>query len=451
MPHSFSESISCDLNNSCPILYECIESICTHKSPYPPSAREIIGSILLIIFLGMANVGGLGGSFIASPVLMTIFNFDPIVSIRITYCTVLSGAIGNFLINSCTRRPNSRKPAIDYDAALLCIPLLVSGSSIGVIANNFLPPLVSLIALILLCLLALCKCWDKAISEYRKENFLKSKTKILALMGIVSNTLQKETPSRGYKIDFPSEETSSNDSEDKSKKYPLFPFRRYVQFLLLLLIVVVLLLLRGSKSVKSIARVEYCGGYYWMIYVFTIVVCFIFGCIALFILKKEKKHSTTDNRPEASSSKSKEFDVGKHPIWLLIVAFISGIIAGISGVGGGLILNPVFLSSGMSATVATATSGFLILFTSFISVFQTAIAGALPLVNSLYFSALSFIGALVIATILRFLMKKYKRASLLLFVLSFVTFVGAIAVSANTIYRLVTNKSAMVALGKICQ
>lgn len=449
----FLEASYCDLSNPCPVLYECIQSMCTHKSPFPPTVREVFGSLLLVLLLGMCNVGGMGGSFIASPILMMIFNFDTIPAIRITYCMSLSGAIGVFITNCRNRAPNSRKPLIDYDTALLCIPVMVAGASIGTIANSFLPPIACLSVLVLLCLIALVKCWKKAITQYRQENYQRSIQKVLFLLGIIANTLRRITPTgEDTKIEVKIKEVPLIENESKPRGPPLFPFRRYLQFLLLLLIVIVFLILRGSKSFRSVIQVKYCGGFYWMIYAFTIVSCFIFSFFAqCLVRKKAKGDSATTVSSESSSAAEKLFDVKKCAFRLSVVAFVSGVVAGFAGVGGGTILNPLFLDMGMSGPVAAATSSFLVLFTSFISVFQTALSGGLSLVSALYFGALSFLGALVIATVLKCIVKKCKRNSLILFVLCFVTCMGAVAVSTYIIYRMITNKSAMVGLGKLCQ
>ena len=57
--------------------------------------------------------------------------------------------------------------------------------------------------------------------------------------------------------------------------------------------------------------------------------------------------------------------------------FLAGIASGIIGVGGGLILNPVMLRLEIRPEVSTATSSFMVLFTSSISMLQYAIAGKL--------------------------------------------------------------------------
>ncbi len=47
-----------------------------------------------------------------------------------------------------------------------------------------------------------------------------------------------------------------------------------------------------------------------------------------------------------------------------IYGFVSGILAGLLGIGGGLIIGPLLLELGLHPIVSTATSNFLVLFTS---------------------------------------------------------------------------------------
>ena len=47
-----------------------------------------------------------------------------------------------------------------------------------------------------------------------------------------------------------------------------------------------------------------------------------------------------------------------------IYSFISGVMAGLLGIGGGLIIGPLLLELGMHPIVSTATSNFMVVFTS---------------------------------------------------------------------------------------
>jgi uncharacterized membrane protein YfcA len=47
-----------------------------------------------------------------------------------------------------------------------------------------------------------------------------------------------------------------------------------------------------------------------------------------------------------------------------LYSFVSGLMAGLLGIGGGLILGPLLLELGLHPLVSTATSNFLVLFTS---------------------------------------------------------------------------------------
>ncbi len=50
----------------------------------------------------------------------------------------------------------------------------------------------------------------------------------------------------------------------------------------------------------------------------------------------------------------------KYPLY----SFISGVMAGLLGIGGGLIIGPLLLELGLHPVVSTATSNFMVLFTS---------------------------------------------------------------------------------------
>lgn len=47
-----------------------------------------------------------------------------------------------------------------------------------------------------------------------------------------------------------------------------------------------------------------------------------------------------------------------------LYGFFSGVLAGLLGIGGGLILGPLLLELGLHPVVSTATTNFLVLFTS---------------------------------------------------------------------------------------
>ena len=60
-----------------------------------------------------------------------------------------------------------------------------------------------------------------------------------------------------------------------------------------------------------------------------------------------------------------------------MVSACAGVLAGLLGIGGGLVKGPLLLELGMRPQAAAATSGFMVLFTASSTTLQFLLAGAL--------------------------------------------------------------------------
>ena len=97
--HMVSANEACQLTvdsdgqqiQSCAAEYICIEDSCVHKGLYPLNQREIIGTVFIVLVLGLANVGGSGGGAIANLILLTFFNFSENKAIMGGYALVFGG------------------------------------------------------------------------------------------------------------------------------------------------------------------------------------------------------------------------------------------------------------------------------------------------------------------------------------------------------------------------
>lgn len=444
------QDVLCDSTNPCPVLYNCIDGACVHKDIFPMTQRELFGSVLAIFLVGMANTGGLGGAFISSPILMIIFNYDPLPAIRIVYCMTFGGAIGSFLHSVTGKRKNSQKPLIDYDLALICTPMLVAGASIGVLLNSFLPPFLTLGCLVYLMVQSLKKIYRNARIQREKENKPPQQQENPGVELRENSRQRLNSEYREYLSVIHHPELQLIQMEEAMQ----FPWQKYREFIILLIIMMGLFVIKGTRTFSSLIGIEYCSLSYWLFYAMSIVVCLYFG-------KKDEKlvaeaqeikqHALLEEPPYIrEQAENQSFLTPENSKYMSKISFISGILAGMLGIGGGVIMNPIMMEIGVSGEVATATSGLFVLFTSFISMFQTIMTGGVQLKTALYFGPLAFFGALGVSMYLKYLVNKYKRPSLILYALVFITLVGTIVVPLFAIQRSISNPSVMFKFGSFC-
>ena len=100
-----------------------------------------------------------------------------------------------------------------------------------------------------------------------------------------------------------------------------------------------------------------------------------------------------------------------------IVSFIAGVGAGLLGIGGGMIINPFLILMNYSPMDASAISSMGVLFTSTISSSEFLIMGAIKLSDLNYFLVFAGIGSLSGVFIIKGLIEKFQRQSILLLII----------------------------------
>lgn len=91
-----------------------------------------------------------------------------------TYIIVFGGAVGSYLKNS-KETTSTGLPVINYNLALITLPLLVTGAILGVALNHLLPESVICITLIIVILQSVTKTMKKY--KQLREDELKQQMK----------------------------------------------------------------------------------------------------------------------------------------------------------------------------------------------------------------------------------------------------------------------------------
>lgn len=207
-----------------------------------------------------------------------------------------------------------------------------------------------------------------------------------------------------------------------------FPLKLVLPLVVAWLIVFAQALLRGGHGSGSIIGVQCASKSYWAL---TLLPPGLLVGITLWIghrLRLENRlkvlsgyHFTEGDihwtRPR----------VTKFPAYCVV----AGIAAGLLGIGGGMVKAPIMLEMGILPPVQSATASFMILFTSSSTTLQFAIAGQFP--GSLqydyaaWFAFIGFIGGLCGQKVVAYLVKKFKRESIVVYILAATIGLSAVA------------------------
>ena len=103
-------------------------------------------------FLWVANMGGVGGGGIFVPIGIAFFKFDPKNAIALSNFSIFLSSAMRYLINADQPHPLKKGKGllVDYNMAVIMLPLIISGVSFGVILNMIMPDFIISLSFVLL-------------------------------------------------------------------------------------------------------------------------------------------------------------------------------------------------------------------------------------------------------------------------------------------------------------
>lgn len=120
--------------------------------------------------MSLATAAGLGGGEIVVPVIKILFEFTQKDSAPLSQCCIMMAGITRFVINYRKKHPYKDAVAIEYRAAMILMPAIFLGSSLGVMLHKILPNIIQ--EFMLLCVLLFCvfESVKKGIKFWRIES-----------------------------------------------------------------------------------------------------------------------------------------------------------------------------------------------------------------------------------------------------------------------------------------
>jgi uncharacterized membrane protein YfcA len=130
--------------------------------------------------------------------------------------------------------------------------------------------------------------------------------------------------------------------------------------------------------------------------------------------------------------------------------FVAGIVAGLIGVGGGMVLGPLMLVMGIHPRVSTATTATMIVLTSSSVAILFVTSGLVPWEYAICFFCTCFVGAFVGKTYIDGYVKKTGKASILILLLATIIAFATVGTLAIVLMRLVEANWCFAGFNQFC-
>jgi len=442
-----------------------------------PGPVQLIISTALVLVLGSLAAGaGIGGGGLFVPIYMVLLGAGPKGAVPLSKATILGGAVGNFLSIGPSKHPKAKKrPLIDYESSTFMQSGELLGVVFGVLLNNLLPAVVIVVFLVLILTYNAVRTLKKGIAVRKKETAAMEKAakesaavsgtemanstvaaqddantkEIECELRVEPNNSLKSAPMYGTMIDVnaataqpagktaparESEEAAANSPElkaildDEAKQYPLWAWG--------LLMPMTGYTLGYSFIKNAIKNGDDCQPWsFWLWYVTPVPVLGGFMIATAWILGRRHKRRVAAGYQYLEADM--QWDV-KTLQRFPKTALLAGVTAGLLGIGGGMVIGPLFLSIGMEPQVGTSSCAFMILWTAFTGVVIYGVDDHLGAELALWCVGFGFISGQIGQRLVNTMLKKTGRPSYVVFLLGSIIGLACLAMATTLVIKMVT-------------
>ncbi|GAQ79300.1 hypothetical protein KFL_000280050 [Klebsormidium nitens] len=439
------------------------------------NGRNIAATTVSLVGGALANAAGVGGGGLFVPMFNLLLGFDAKSATSLSQAMITGGAITSFFYNLMLQHPTQKKPLIDYDICLLLEPALLLGIGAGVVLNVIFPSWIIVILLTLLLTYMSYRTTSKGIStwkaETKKAQAAPPPGSLSSMMDhslsdhemqVISNEHRQSPPDNvvlaaaarasisanlevagenEVALSMPHSPVSAGGQEvgeapfrrrwrrtSKAKLMfdtSLIPRRRLFEVLLVWLAFLVVSVLKGGSKTPSVVGVRSCQPWYWSLSALQVPLAIF--CTALVARRLGQQHHK--RLSDGDDYHPDELHFGpRQLVTYPLIALVAGVIAGLLGIGGGMIVGPLLLELGMLPQVTAATGAFMVLFSSSLAVAQFALLHMIPLYTALYYGAVCALSGYIGLSVVRYLVKKSGKSSLIIFSLAIIIALSAVVI-----------------------
>lgn len=471
----------CLSNDECISMYYCdlTLNVCKHKNAFSLTFKEIIVYIIIAFSFGISVLCGVGGGSVFTSLIMWLQNFLSSEAVPLSSAMMFISACITFYLHFKFKSENPTSDYVVFKIILIMMPTILIGSKIGAVLNQIFPHLLIMLILFLLNTHVSRSNYNKYIKLKEEEDknidslpnnikkVLLENNDEINLVKIKSEDNIESFNDKDKMNDYKRQSTgdlkfnienldndkkefelltiiktdsSSNlkENSDKNREFAEFlktendPFPiEYIKRLLIIqFIIIVSLLIEGNFKFKSIIGIEVCSFPYWCLFILTIgILFFIYNQNLNWIIAQYE--SNKKNYPNYKDEKTEMFLMNKDEIPKF--GFLTGIVGGMLGIGGGLILTQVLLEWKFRPKEVTISCNVMIIFSSLTSCFSYILMGSIYWDYVIIIAIPSIISCYICTTTVNDYIKKTGRQSVLIFIL-FITILLAIVVLIASFY-----------------
>ena len=365
----------------------------------------------------MSNASGLGGGLLFIPVLLLIMNFYPHEAIPISKIVIFAGAITSFIQNTKVKRPGRNSKALNYNLVIVNAPNLLLGTILGVTLNKILPNSLILFLLCMLLFFYSFKTFKTFLKIYREEN-----SGELHSMSSQFNTISQRSVNNDI-----------NQQEERPVEFEIYKDRFLLRWDKLKYIIIPFLIMAGLSILRESEIVSKCSAIYWILMFSFLAIVLIYDYFIYNHIQTEYSYRKIIGFPYDDRDLNW---TNQTIIKLCFIGFLAGFIAGVIGIGGGVVLGPILLDLGVHPIVGTVTTNMLVLITSSSTTFQFILFKMLNIeygIICIIFSALgSYCGTYLVNTYV----KKTGKQSFIVLVLFCVVIISAIVLPLSSLINI---------------
>lgn len=367
--------------------------------------RQIAAYLLSFVASSLSSAGGVGGGSLYVPIINLVANLDLKSASAFSAFMVTGGSLSTVIYNL-----RFSKSSIDYEIATLSQPFMLLGVGIGVVCNVAFPEW--LVTVLFAGFIGFCtwktfgagfKCWKCESNE--------------------AAVMRLDDFDDGLKEGLLLEKFEGGEEEILG-----IPWKKFVILVMVWMSFFGVHLLLVDNGAKNMIHIRPCGVGYWLITSIQIPLAVGFTALILYMNRKPQ-HVKLDEEKN-----NKEIVVQTSCDALPIVVFplaalLSGILGGLFGIGGGMLINPVLLQIGIPPQVTAATTSFMVMFSSSMSMVQYLILGMEGVGQAFTFAVVCFVASIFGLILVQRAIAKSGRASLIVFSVGIVMALSTVSIT----------------------